>query len=289
MRTLLHLLLLATFFVSCLKETPLECPYQYNLQLYVIDKNYFNASAVNGSIPEDLPFRQYVSNICYTLHDQKTGNVVVEPKYADISQDTKEYSLILDLIPDGEYVLTVWGNVNKEAETYLRDPGLLHVDKAENTDLYVASTPLKIVTGVALDMKLGMQRVKGKLQVSFKNLPDTVARIVHSVSSVYLEVDNELGYKGETNVEKAFLKGDQSFVLQQTLLAPTVANKKSQLMISLYGNNGLSAITVPSIEIQMKRNELYALEINYDEISNVLEIWVLLNNEWTLIKKLDIN
>lgn len=289
MRALSHILFLIFFTVSCIKETPDECPYQYNIQLYVIDKNYFNASAIGVEISEDLPFKQYIKNIFYTLYDPKTGRNVIEPQYLDISQTEKEVSLIFDFIPDGEYVLTVWGNVNNESKNYLQNPGLLHKDKKEDTDIYVATGVLNIVSGLAQEMRLGMERTKGKLEIKFENLPVTISNINQSTSSIYANVDNKLIYTNETVVEKVFQNNDIALLSLMTFLAPTVEGKRSQLMLLLNDINNQIILTIPAIEIFIKRNELTVLEINYNEVSNSLEIWLFLINEWILVNELDIN
>lgn len=283
MKTKIYLLLLVPFFVSCVKESLPECPYQYNIQLFVKDKNYFNVSSAD-KVSEDLPFNKYVSNYYYTLQNAETGQNVIEPQYIEPAADSETQSIVFDLLPDGKYTLTVWGNINKSRLS----PQALHLNNEEGTDVYVASATLDIVTGVAKDLSLGLERVKGKLQVSVKNLPETLTKITESISFVHATVSPFLLYSDKINVKKTFLKENQSLSILTSNLAPTATDEKSKLILSLFDIQNNLVLETPSVELTVKRNEITMLEITYDATNNVWEIWSFLDNAWVLVNRLDI-
>lgn len=282
------LLLLGGLGASCVKDTPPECPYQYNVQVYVKDKNYSNV-VESDKISEDLPFRQYVNNIYYTLQNVSTGENIIEPQYLQVKDDNKEIYITFNTIPDGEYVLTIWGNVNEiEAKSKNLDPGLLHPRKTEEADLYVASTNLKIVTGIAQEASAGLERTKGRLNVKVNNLPASVSRIEQSISEIQLEVNNRMRYTNITDVLKTFLSTSQALDSLVTFLAPTVDNDKSDLTLSLYDASNKLFLTTPPVKLEIERNEISSLTITYNQAENNWEIWQLVDNEWVLINRLQI-
>lgn len=277
------------FFISCIKESLPECPYQYKIQLFVKDKNYANSSIVGtGIVDENLPFREYVSNIYYTLQDVNTGENIITPVENTIEGDEKETEIILDQIPDGEYLLTVWGNIETEGNS-VEDPSILHENKEEDTDEYIASEAITIKTGLAQEKSLGLERIKGKLLVTLNNLPDNVTQIIENVTSVYQKIDNRRVYSQKADVEKKFIV-NTSFDRASTFLAPTVNDEISVLSLSFYdATNNEASLIISPIEVKITRNEITAVNVNYNPTQNQVEIWVYIDNGWTLILELDID
>ncbi len=279
-----------TFFMSCVKESLPECPYQYGVQLFVLDKNYSNISGSLGeSKPENLPFNQYITDIYYTLESLDMKNNIISPRYFEVKGDQKEITLTIDSVPDGNYVLTVWGNVNYKKNT-LFDPEMLH-DNDEKADTYYVSDTLAIVSGIKKDIRLGMYRTKGLLDITINNLPESVVKVWERVSSVYQYMDKQSrGYTGMSDVEKNFLKSDQLMNKLDTYLAPTVEDRMSKLDIKLFtALSGEPMLTLPTMDIEIERNQVSSLLLNYLEEEGRLEIWSYINEEWTLIHMLEID
>lgn len=284
------ILLFALYYTSCIRESLPECPYQYNIQIFVKDKNYSNISAINmDTIDENLPFKQYVSNIYYTLQDINTGENIISPVLKTIVGNEKEVEFILDNIPDGEYLLTIWGNIETSGNS-VEDPSFLHENKEEDSDEYMASEVLTIKTGLAQTKSIGLERIKGKLIVTYNNLSDDIFQIKEIVTSVYANVDNRRLYSLKTDVEKAFLKSNMSLNQTSTFLAPTIDNENSTLSLFLYGSDiSTPLLTITPINIKIARNEITPIVINYNPSLGQLEIWVYIDNAWSLVLELDIN
>lgn len=282
-------IVLALSLVSCVKEALPECPYQYSIQISVKDKNYDNSAALGMEIvDENQPFREYISNIYYALQSVNTGEDIIAMVEKSIVGDEKEVELVIDHIPDGKYLLTVWGNAGSTGGT-AGDPSLLHKNKEEDTDLYIVSDTLDIKTGIAKTKSLELKRAKGKLVVTFENLPFNIERINEVIASVYRRVDRRGIYSEKDDVEKIFTKSDRPIERITTFSAPSAEGERSTLYLSAYkGNSNDPAVEITPIEIDITRNEITAVTINYNSSQTQLEIWVFIDNEWALIRTLDI-
>ncbi|WP_165026622.1 hypothetical protein [Dysgonomonas sp. ZJ279] len=284
----IFVLLFSIPLVSCVKEALPECPYQYNIQVFVSDKNYSNISDFpDEKISEDLPFNKYIQNIYYTLTDIKTGKNMIDPQRIDVAGDSKTQSIIIDLVPDGKYILAVWGNVDSSDKSNML-PENLHDKSAESKNVYLAYDTLDIVTGIAKEMSMGLKRTTGMLMVKFNDLPTTIAKIDESITSIQKDVDWHFDYSNTTDVEKSFLSTSQSLSKITTYLAPTVTGEKSKLSLMLTKTDN-TVIAIPIAEVIIKRNEILGLEVTYNDTNDTWEVWANINNEWVLINNLEIN
>lgn len=282
------IILTALSITSCVKESLPECPYQFDTQVFVKDKNYSN-TGIEGVDPisEDLPFKAYVSNIRYTLLHMKTGEVLSSPTTTQITGDEMEVSLDIDQVPDGEYTFTVWGNVDEYNNP--STPNVLHYNNSEGTDLYSITTQINVVGGINQTKRVGLERAKGKLLVIFNNLPASVVRIDEEVSSIYANIDEKGAYAGSTYVAKTFLKANQSLDRISTFLSPTIEGERSVLSLDFYtSTDGAPAASIPGIETIINKNQTTVLAINYNSLQRQVEVWDLIDGEWTLIIKLDV-
>lgn len=284
----IFVLLFSIPLVSCVKEALPECPYQYNIQVFVSDKNYSNISDFpDEKISEDLPFNKYVQNIYYMLVDIKTGKNIIDPQHIDVTGDSKTESIIIDLVPDGKYILAVWGNVDSSDKSNML-PEHLHDKSAESKNVYLAYDTLNIVTGIAQEMSMGLKRTTGMLMVKFNGLPTTIAKIDESITSIQEDVDWHFDYSNTTDVEKSFLSTSQSLSKITTYLAPTVTGEKSKLSLMLTKTDN-TVIAIPVAEVVIKRNEILGLEVTYNDTNDTWEVWANINNEWVLINNLGID
>lgn len=161
---------------GCIRDELEPCP-PLRLSLEVADKNYVNSAAAarlgyEEERPEDLPFREYVSDLAYRVSDLETGRVVAERTLSPVEGDagSVEVPLPADL-PYGSYVLTAWGNLGDTAafDSDLASLGL-HPGGAEGSDAYFTRDTLVY----ALDSErfsCGMRRLKGKLILATERMP----------------------------------------------------------------------------------------------------------------------
>ncbi len=282
---LLPLLILAA---SCVKETVPECPPQYTISLFVKDKNYFNVSTSPGAQPvdENLAFRQYVSNLYYTLYNVTT-NTLYQTQKITITNDDKEQLLLLDDVPSGEYMLTVWGNID---DSGIVNDSLfaLHPLHQESTDLYVVSKLLTFNTTWQAT-SLGMERTKGKLQVICNNLPDSITNVSFDIASLFAEVSVLLNYTGQINMEAGSTLPQLPANVVEVLLAPTVYGTNSALNATLFVKGNQPLFTSTDIAINIKRNEIYTLSIDFNAIEHAWEIWLFIDAKWTRVYYLSLS
>ena len=106
------------------------------------------------------------------------------------------YPIILTDIPEGEYILTVWGNMPPEYPA-----GILHQDTKEHTDMYMTTRTLRLDRSYQTT-ELSLERTKGLFLLLCSNFPATVTSVGQSINHLYQSVDANFNYTGNTNVEK---------------------------------------------------------------------------------------
>lgn len=269
---------------SCIKDDLSDCPPQYQVQVSVKDKNYFNINEFPelSRLDENLPFRTYTGTIYYALRDAVTNALVKESTVDVVNGNDQKHSIVFDNIPYGDYFLTVWGNLTTEYPA-----GVLHQDGKEHTDIYVATRKLSFTDG-AQAAELFLERAKGKLLLLCTNFPPTVTQIGQKVDKVYQYVDENFNYSGNASVSKNV--PFQSTL--ETFMAPTVAGGSSKLNLTFY-TNGTRAeaapmLVLPEMDITFRRNEISAVRVDYNTLDHKWDISLFINGEWTMIHRLDI-
>ncbi|MDD6210573.1 MAG: hypothetical protein PUB21_08220 [Bacteroidales bacterium] len=265
---------------SCIKSDLPECPPQFTVQVLVKDRNYFNIDDFPQLTKADdnLPFGYFIKTLYYTLRNRATNKVI---RYSALIQTDKDesdiYTLTFNDIPEGEYELIVWGNL----ET-ITNIGSLHPDNKEYADIYAASATLNFTRGYKKAEVL-MQRVKGKLLLLYKNFPAEYTSIKQSIDNITQSVDTRFKYDGVTRVEKDIPVQNSD----EIRLAPTTEGSLSKLQIVF--NSGVSTLALPDINITVNRNEITAVSVDYNAIEGIWEIQAYINGEWTTIHRLDID
>ena len=199
------LVLCLALLCGCIRDELEPCP-PLRLSLEVADKNYVNSAAAarlgyEEERPEDLPFREYVSDLAYRVSDLETGRVVAERTLSPVEGDagSVEVPLPADL-PYGSYVLTAWGNLGDTAafDSDLASLGL-HPGGAEGSDAYFTRDTLVY----ALDSErfsCGMRRLKGKLILATERMPEAYAFSEWKVSDIMSRFSAEGGYREPTTL-----------------------------------------------------------------------------------------
>ena len=212
---------------GCIRDELEPCP-PLRLSLEVADKNYVNSAAAarlgyEEERPEDLPFREYVSDLAYRVSDLETGRVVAERALSPVEGDagSVEVPLPADL-PYGSYVLTAWGNLGDTAafDSDLASLGL-HPGGAEGSDAYFTRDTLVY----ALDSErfsCGMRRLKGKLILATERMPEAYAFSEWKVSDIMSRFSAEGGYREPTTLafDRSWEREEPAMVAK-SLLAPS--------------------------------------------------------------------
>ena len=268
---------------SCIFDDFPDCPAsQYVVQISVKDVNYENAKSFPQIEPKDgnMPFYHFVGTIYYVLSDLTTGARIRESAVMAVNGKERTYPIIFNDIPEGEYVLTVWGNVTQEYPA-----GALHPDNKEHTDVYMASRTLKFDSSYQMT-ELPLERTKGLLLLFCSTFPTGVTSIKQNVTYLYHSVNEDFHYADSEDVEKHV----PFQPLMTTFLAPT-SERISGLKLSFYTGDARTEklfLELPDMEITIKRNEISSVAIDYKETEGVYEIWVFVQEQWTMVHRLDI-
>lgn len=267
---------------SCIMDDIEECPPEYTIKVSIKDKNYANIAEVTQLQPldENLPLSGYISNLYYSLLDLSTGKIYMESQLLTLTGTDKAYTINFNNVPDGNYKLAVWGNL---------DPGIvagnLHNNENESTDLYLGSTNLTFSSGHH-EGSIELERSKGKLLVLCSNFPSDIVEIEQKISNIYSMVDANKNYSGSTSVNKVF----NSDTMLETFLAPTIDQMKSTLKLKFKKENSpVDDLIVPGIDLIINRGEITVVSVNYNDLIGEWEISALIDGQWTLIHQFKIN
>ena len=269
---------------SCIREDLSDCPpSQYEIKVSVKDKNYTNISSFPQLTPmdENAPFSSFEGTVYYILSDAVTGSRVKESSLSAVGGADQTFTISFNDVPDGEYTLTVWGNMTAEYPA-----GVLHQDGKEHTDIYMATRTFKLDRNYKTD-EVPLERMKGKFLLLCTNFPSAVNRVEQTVSQVYQSVDANRNYSGSTQVTKSMAFQP----VLQTLLAPTSQEGVSKLKLSFYADATRASdafLELPEMDLNMKRNEISAISVDFKAPDGVFEIWSFVDGEWTMLHRLGI-
>ena len=269
--------------ISCIKEDMKPCPH-LQLNIEIKDKNYFNINNIEleEHKGENLPFKEYIPTLHYTLYDFNTGNIVEQKNVFNVSGDEKTFQITFpENMPLGKYVFTVWGGLADE--TALKDDpekATLHVGNKEGNDLYLSNDTL-IYNVDNYHYTINMERTKGKLIVQLVNLPHAIVHSENSIDSLFKRVDRHFNYSESTSVYNQSDWKTAPETVIKTVLAPSGKDQYSLLRLNFYATaqHDLSALTPKGINIAMRRNELTVLKYVYDD-SGDFRIYMLVNDSW---------
>lgn len=276
-----YFMMLSALPSSCIDD---DCSVSHTVNIGIKDKNYFNVSSFPEVSPvnEQLPFRNFSNNIYYLLRNTDTGEITRKSTLTDVTDDNSSYSLHLTDIPEGNYNLSVWGNIVTGIP-----PGTLHPNGQEHTDIFMASALLKIGSCPS-SHALSMERTKGKLLVLCTNFPEGYTHLQANIKHVSQTSDERLVFEGDTEVNKDQLLKS----INEILLAPTPTGGSTLVNISFYASETRSAVLpliIPETKITISRNELTAVRVDYNNQNNTWDISVYADGRWTLIHHLDIS
>ncbi|MDE7436928.1 MAG: hypothetical protein K2M93_00435 [Muribaculaceae bacterium] len=289
------LLFLSTVTVSCIRDELQECP-PLRVNIAVKDKNYFNVDnvALEERKSENLPFREYVPTLFYTLRDLKTGEIVDESDVINVKGDNQVYTAdFCPCIPHGTYILTVWGGM-KDMDSHNDDYTSMtfHPEHINGRDMYLVNDTLEY-TPTKYDYTVEMERVKGKLIIQAENLPEGIEFSEKSVNNLFGGVNHKFEYSGTTHVATS-QQWQGNEVITKTILAPSISEKASKLEVRLHDGSllsrsgDLSIIDAYQVSITMSRNKLTVVRYVWNQYKNDFDIYVLIDDNWEKVHGMQI-
>lgn len=282
----LGMIFLLTVVGSCIRESESECIVEkYMVRVSVEDKNYSNVDEINpdDKLDENMPFGKFIAVLHYTLYDAETGALVQEQNRVSKADMGSDYEIALENLPYGRYRLTVWGNATDEVPS-----GELHANNQEGVDIYLSSS----IIHVGEEQKqtdLMLKRTKGMLLIQFRHFPPYITGIGSQVTHLFESVGSDFTYAGNTSV----LKTTPSQEEVKVLLAPSIGANTSKLQLQLFADatvtKAIPVVTLPDIDLNINRNEIAVISVDYNVAMGTWEIWTYIDGKWTLIHSLDVS
>lgn len=282
-----------SLLAGCIRDEIEPCP-PLQIHLAVKDKNYFNVDKVQGleeRLDENLPFRDYVPNLYYQLRDAVTGDVLEEQEIPQIDTDEQEFSFSYCCLPHGKYIVTVWGGMKSlDVLDASKHTLTFHPHHTQGDDVYMVCDTV-VYDAYTSEHTLQMERTKGKLIVQMLGLPDSVNASSFTTDHLWGQVNRAWEYTGQTEVEHKAVFGSQADIVEKILLSPSVAADATVLKTDFFHqeSTGMTPVHhVPGVNITMRRNELTVVRYVYDELQDVFLIYVLVNDNWEQVHKMEI-
>ncbi|HIZ85455.1 MAG TPA: hypothetical protein IAC04_03085 [Candidatus Coprenecus stercoravium] len=296
----ISLLCVASLLVlsGCIRDQILPCP-PLSVSIGVLDKNWSNIGDAVGTefdsllhVKDDaLPFREYISTICYSLKNLSTGDsAVVTARYVIEHDEQRELIVFPDSLPFGQYEITVWGNIQESALSEDFCTVTLHEDgDSEAEDIFHACDTLDYRYDAA-EFNLDLQRTVGCLLIYAFHLPEGVDYSTKDIEGVYGNVGKGLQYSGPVSVHTEMDWGkDCGNVMTATCTAPS--EEKAVLQLAFYDTDQSSAAgsvrlsqdgtyMAEPVSVAIRRNELTVLRYDYNPEADNFNISVLVNDMW---------
>lgn len=279
---------------SCVRDEIPDCP-PLNVKIVVKDKNYSNVDNVEleNRLSEDLPFREYVPTLYWALKDLTTGKIVDESSLITVSGDeTYVTPDINSSLQHGKYVLTVWGGLDRR-EPLNDDMSALkfHPSNSEGCDVYMTCDTL-LYDAWHNDYTVELERTKGKLIIEKLDLPAEINRSEKTATGLFAGVSSAFRYDGTTSVTKQTQISAAPQIVTKTVLSPSVREEGSVLSLEFFGGSrseSISSLKPKDVNITMRRNELTVLRYVWIPEKQDFDIYMLINDNWEMITKMEID
>lgn len=297
-RALLPMAGLVLALGSCIRDELEPCP-PLRVSLGVEDKNYVNIAAAarlgyEEELPTDLPFREYVSDLAYSVVNIETGDVVAERALAKVEGDAGIVDVALpNDLPYGKYLLKAWGNIGDGSLLGANLSSLeLHPDGIEGPDSYFISDTLDYALG-SENFSCGMKRVKGKMIIATEKMPKEYGFSEWQVSDIMSHVDDAWQYGNPITMSfQKVWNREEPKMLAKCLLAPSLKRGASLVEQKYHvgsANSGNGNWIAPEdVCVTMKRNELTILRYEYDPCCCRFKIYILINDNWETLHIMDV-
>lgn len=296
LRNILTAALTTILMGGCIREDIPECP-PLSVMIGIKDKNYDNIDEVERNtgldhkVDETLPFRSYIQKLYYSLTNVETNEVVFTQHLHDVQGDNPLATAYLPKdLPFGTYALTVWGNIDNEAP--IHDNGryyTMHTNQVEGYDVYMTNDTL-VYDYDRANYTVELKRVKGKLLVQGVNLPPEISWSKKEITNLSLYAGRFGLYGGSGEVVNVTSWGEEPEVVTNTVLAPTASGEQSTVHFDLYDDEAMTTprMSTGNIGIDIERNRIELVRINYDGETDRLNVYLLVNAQWEQVHELDI-
>ena len=283
---------------SCIRKDVEDCQ-PLSVSIAVGDKNYSNIdemAALGVSLqPEDesQPFVHYVKKLYYVLQDKATGKTVYTRHLHDVAGDRAMATAYLPAdLPFGEYVLTVWGNI--QSETPISEDGTsynFHINQSPGYDVYMTCDTL-LYDAYHARHTVSLRRLKGKLVIEAEQMPDGIRLSRKTIDGLSATVGQDMEYGGSATVATAIeWDGDTAEEMSsQTFLSPTSEGRQSRLDMAFHDDPEDTAplIAPGSIQVRMERNAITYVRYVYDHAAGRIEAYLAVDGGWKQIYDLEI-
>lgn len=289
------LLVLPLVTVSCIRDELEDCP-PLSLTIKVKDKNYFNVDMVNLETrkSEDLPFKEYVPTLHYSLTDVETNEVMFHTDFETVRGDNKEINVELpSWLPFGTYAVQVWGglgNIDPIGDDHTTID--FHPGNNQGQDVYLTTDTI-VYSPTIHAHSVELERTKGKLIIQLENLPDGMEYSEKTVNNLFSSVSSDFSYSGETFVKTSSHWTGNSTVTK-TILTPSFNNRGSKLEMVIHDGSLLddnianNQLEPYNISVMLNRNELTVVRYTWNDQQKDFAIYLLVNGNWECIHGLEV-
>ena len=292
------LLWAATVLTSCIRKDVEDCQ-PLSVSIAVGDKNYSNINEVVGLgaplQPEDenQPFIHYVKKLYYVLQEKATGKTVYTRHLHDVTGDHAMSTADLPAdLPFGEYVLTVWGNI--ESEVPIDDDGTsynFHINQAQGYDAYMTCDTL-LYDAYHANYVVSLHRLKGRLVIEAEQMPDGIRLSRKTISGLSASVDQDMEYSGSSSVATVleWNAATEDDMNSHTYLAPTVEGQQSRLDMAFYDDpdDTTPLIAPKAVNINLERNTVTYVRYVYDHTTGKVDAYLAVDGGWKQINDLEL-
>lgn len=299
-----HIFLITFIFIllpslsGCLRDELPPCP-PLKVSIGVKDKNYFNIDQVvrqglTVKKDENLPFKEYVSTLFYSLQDAESGEILIKKSTFTVEGDEKEYNITFPQeLPYGKYVLVVWGNIQSD-EPLGEDATDAELEKYETwkNDVYMISDTLDYRYQNE-NFHVELERTKGKLIVQAVDLPSYIDFSTKNINNVYSFINSNFEYSNAIEVKTEIHWEQPNDIVTETLLCPSTGKENSKMAVTFFdystvaeetASREVRSLSPEDIYITMGRNEITVVKYVYvregDPDTGEILAYILINDHW---------
>lgn len=282
--------------VSCIRDNIEICP-PLVVELDVKDKNYFNVAAAKDFIQpkdENLPFRDYVSTLYYSITSLETGNVVETRNTFEVRGEEKRFNIVMpEDLPYGEYSVTVWGNLKSDAPLGDNNSNAdMNDADAFNNDIYLCCDTVEYLYGKERHV-LEMERAKGLLLIKVDSVPDAISCSTKNISNTFQVVSAGFRYSNAQEVETVLDWDVRNEIETHTLLCPSTGHRQSLLdvcmMSGTIGQDNDIVLNPSDVQITMGRNSITIVHYLYRPEYGDFSIMVLIDDNWEVVHGMEVD
>ena len=287
----------AAALTSCIRKEVEDCQ-PLSVSIAVGDKNYSNIDEmVSLGAPlqpedESQPFVHYVKKLYYVLQDKATGKTLYTRHLHDVTGDHAMATAYLPAdLPFGEYILTVWGNI--QSETPISEDGTsynFHIDQSPGYDVYMTCDTL-LYDAYHARHTVSLRRLKGRLIIKAEQMPDGIRLSRKTIDGLSATVGQDMEYNGTATVATA-IEWDETpeEMNSHTYLSPTSEGQQSRLDMAFYSDpEAETPLVAPeTYPVPMERNTITYVRYVYNHATERVDAYLAVDAGWKQINDLEL-